>query len=227
MLSNTGRPLAKVVLGPLVRLLAKAKVSPDVVTIAGTVAVVAVALWLFPTGHLAWGGIALAVLSLTDSVDGLLARELGTSSAWGAFLDSTLDRIGDAAIFTGLIVWYVTGGDHLPNAFLALACLVLGSVVPYVRARAEGLGLTASGGIAERADRLAAVLIGAMLVGFGLPDWLLTIVLSLLTVASFVTIIQRMVAVRRQCTAASGSDSSAMGRGSPTADPPATEDENS
>src|SRR5690606_23972340 len=106
------------------------------------------------------------------------------SGPWGAFLDSTLDRFGDGAIFAGLVLWYTGAGGSRPNAVLALACLVLGSIVPYARARAEGLGMTATVGIAERADRLFAVLAATVLVGAGLPDVLMTVVLALLTVAS-------------------------------------------
>ena len=183
---------------PLADALLRAGVSPDAVTIAGTLAVVVTALWAFPTGHLLVGSFVIAVFTLTDSIDGVMARRSGRSGPWGAFLDSTLDRFGDGAIFAGLVLWYAGAGDSHTNAALALACLVLGSVVPYARARAEGLGMTASGGIAERADRLFAVLLAALLVGLGLPEVVMTIVLALLAVASAVTVVQRMAAVRRQ-----------------------------
>lgn len=183
---------------PLADALLRAGVSPDAVTIAGTLAVVVTALWAFPTGHLLLGALLIAVFSLTDSLDGVMARRAGRSGPWGAFLDSTLDRFGDAAIFSGLVVWYAGGGDDRPTAALALTCLVLGSVVPYARARAEGLGMTASGGIAERADRLFAVLLAALLVGLGAPTVVMTVVLALLAVASAVTVVQRVAAVRRQ-----------------------------
>jgi CDP-diacylglycerol--glycerol-3-phosphate 3-phosphatidyltransferase len=87
-------------------------------------------------------------------------------------------------------------------ASLALACLVLGQIVSYARARAEGLGMTASVGVAERADRLVAVLATTGLVGLGLPPVVLLIVLALLAVASFVTVVQRVLVVRRQAFAA-------------------------
>ncbi|WP_448060659.1 phosphatidylinositol phosphate synthase [Cellulomonas hominis] len=183
---------------PLADMLLKRGVSPDAVTITGTVAVVVAALWLYPTGHLLAGTLIISVFVLTDSLDGVMARRAGRSSAWGAFLDSTLDRFGDAAIFSGLVLWFFGGGDDWLSAVLALACLVLGSVVPYARARAEGLGMTAQVGIAERADRLAAVLVATAAVGVGLPDVVLTVVLGLLTVASAVTVVQRMATVRRQ-----------------------------
>jgi len=183
---------------PIARVLLRLGVSPDAVTIAGTLVVVVTALWAFPTGHLLLGTLVIAFFVLTDSLDGVMARQAGTSGPWGAFLDSTLDRFGDAAIFAGLVLWFTAGGDDRLSAILALACLVLGSIVPYARARAEGLGMTASGGIAERADRLALVLVATAAVGFGAPDVVLTVVLGLLALASTVTIVQRMTKVHRQ-----------------------------
>jgi CDP-diacylglycerol--glycerol-3-phosphate 3-phosphatidyltransferase len=186
------------VMTPVAELLLRLRVSPDAVTITGTLAVVVAALTLFPTGHLLAGSLVVGFFVLTDSLDGVMARRSGRSSDWGAFLDSTLDRCGDAAIFAGLVVWFFGDGDHRLTAVLALACLVLGSIVPYARARAEGLGMTAAVGIAERADRLAAVLFATAAVGFGAPRVVLTVVLGLLVVASAVTVVQRMATVRRQ-----------------------------
>lgn len=183
---------------PLADALLRAGVSPDAVTITGTLVVVVTALWAFPTGHLLVGGLVIGLFTLTDSLDGVMARRAGRSGPWGAFLDSTLDRLGDGAIFAGLVLWFTGAGDSRPDAVLALACLVLGSIVPYARARAEGLGMTASGGIAERADRLLAVLVATVLVGAGLPGVVMTVVLALLTVASAVTVVQRMTTVHRQ-----------------------------
>ena len=183
---------------PVADALLKRGVSPDAVTIAGTVAVVAAALWLFPTGHFLAGSLVIGLFVLTDSLDGVMARRAGRAGPWGAFLDSTLDRFGDAAIFTGMVLWFVGEGDSAWGVGTALACLVLGSIVPYARARAEGLGMTAQVGIAERADRLAAVLVAALLVGLGLPQVVLVVVLALLALASLVTIVQRMATVRRQ-----------------------------
>jgi CDP-diacylglycerol--glycerol-3-phosphate 3-phosphatidyltransferase len=186
---------------PVADALLKRGVSPDAVTITGTVAVVVAALWLYPTGHFLAASLVIAVFVLTDSLDGVMARRAGRSGPWGAFLDSTLDRFGDAAIFTGLVLYFVGDGDSW-GVGTALACLVLGSVVPYARARAEGLGMTAQVGIAERADRLAAVLVATLLVGLGLPQVVLVVVLALLAVASLVTIVQRMATVRRQAVGA-------------------------
>lgn len=188
---------------PVADRLLRWKVSPDAVTITGTVIVVLAAMTLLPTGHLLAASLIITVFVLTDSLDGVMARRAGRSGSWGAFLDSTLDRFADAAIFTGLTLWFVGRDDAVGDwgMGLALACLVLGSIVPYARARAEGLGMTAKVGIAERADRLVAVLVAIFLVGVGLPAIVLVVVLGLLAVASMITVVQRMATVRRQATA--------------------------
>ncbi len=189
---------------PVADALLRAGVSPDAVTITGTIVVVATALWAFPTGHLLVGTLVIAVFVLTDSLDGVMARRAGRSGPWGAFLDSTLDRFADAAIFGGLVLWFTGGGDDRVAAVLALVCLILGSIVPYARARAEGLGMTASGGIAERADRLLLVLVATFVVGLGASDVVLVVVLALLAAASAVTVVQRMAMVRRQAVGTDG-----------------------
>ena len=183
---------------PISHLLMKWGVSPDTVTMVGTAGVVAGALVFFPRGQLLIGVLVIAVFVFSDLVDGYMARTLGTSSKWGAFLDSTLDRLGDAAIFAGLAVYFFGRGDDDLLAYVALWALVMGSVTSYARAKAESLGMQAKGGIAERADRLVAVLVMTGLSDiFDLPV-LLTIVLWALAVASTVTVVQRMVLVRRQ-----------------------------
>ncbi|MDM7831286.1 phosphatidylinositol phosphate synthase [Cellulomonas edaphi] len=187
---------------PVADRLLKAGVSPDAVTVTGTLVVVVTALWAFPTGNLLPGALIIALFTLTDSLDGVMARRAGRAGPWGAFLDSTLDRVADGAIFAGLVLWYVGDGDSFPLVVLALLCLVLGSIVPYARARAEGLGMVASGGIAERADRLFAVLIAAAAVGVGAPDVVLGVILVLLALASAVTVVQRMTMVHRQAVRA-------------------------
>jgi len=178
-------------------------VSPDAVTITGTLLVMLAALTLLPTGHLLAGSLVIGFFVLTDSLDGVMARRAGRSGSWGAFLDSTLDRFADAAIFVGLLLWFRGRTDAIGDwgVALAMACLVLGQLVSYARARAEGLGMTAKVGIAERADRLVAVLVATLLVGAGLPEVVLVVVLGLLALASLITVFQRMATVRRQALA--------------------------
>ena len=198
MLNKYARALFTKIFTPVARLFLKLGISPDVVTIVGTLGVCFGALAFYPRHEFFWGTVVITLFVFSDTVDGVMARMSGRSGKWGAYLDSTLDRVGDSAIFGGLVLWYAGRGDDFLMAGLALACLILGSVVSYAKARAEGLGFTADVGIAERADRLVAVLVITGLVGLGLPEVVLTIVLALLAVASFVTVIQRMLLVRQQ-----------------------------
>ena len=198
MLNRFARAFVAKLFTPLARLFLKLGLSPDVVTIVGTIGVCVGALGFYPRHEFFWGSILVSVFALSDTLDGVMARLSGRSSKWGAYLDSTLDRVGDSAVFGGLVLWYAGDGGTPYLAALALACLILGSVVSYSKARAEGLGMTANVGIAERADRLVAVLIATGLVGLGVPEVLLTAVLSLLALASLITVIQRMLEVRRQ-----------------------------
>jgi CDP-diacylglycerol--glycerol-3-phosphate 3-phosphatidyltransferase/CDP-diacylglycerol--inositol 3-phosphatidyltransferase len=186
---------------PVAHLLIKLGVSPDAVTIVGTIGVVSGALVFFPRGHLLTGVLVITVFVFSDLIDGYMARTLGSSSRWGSFLDSTLDRLGDAAVFTGLAVWFLGGGDDEVLGYVALWALVMGSVTSYARAKAESLGMQAKGGLAERADRLVAVLVMTGLSAiFDLPI-LLTLVLWAVAVASTITVFQRMLLVRRQAFA--------------------------
>ncbi|HEU0041377.1 MAG TPA: CDP-alcohol phosphatidyltransferase family protein, partial [Jiangellaceae bacterium] len=153
------------ILTPTARAMLRAGISPDTVTVVGTLGVCAGALGFYPRGEFLWGTLVITAFVFADNVDGIMARLSGRESKWGAFLDSVLDRIADAAIFGALAVWYAGRGDNLRMTALLIACLALGGVVSYARARAEGLGFTARGGIAERADRLLAVLVTTGLVG--------------------------------------------------------------
>jgi len=201
VLSSNGRRLATVLFGPAARLLVRLGISPDAVTVAGTALTVAAALSLLPTGHLLAGALTLGALVVLDNLDGQMARLTGRESDWGAFLDSTMDRFADAAIFAGVGIWalrHVDGAAGDVTAALALSCLVLGSIVLYAKARAASLGMTADGGLAERADRLVVILVAVLLVGLGLPVVILTVALVLLALASAWTVIQRVSAVHRQ-----------------------------
>lgn len=202
MLNKYARALFTTIVTPVARLFLKLGISPDVVTVVGTIGVCVGALAFYPRHEFFWGTIVITLFVFSDTVDGVMARMSGRSGKWGAYLDSTLDRVGDAAIFGGLVLWYAGRGDNFLMAGLALACLILGSVVSYAKARAEGLGFSADVGIAERADRLVVVLATTGLVGIGLPEVVLTVVLALLAVASLITVVQRMLMVRRQALAA-------------------------
>ena len=187
-----------VMLAPVVDLLLRLKVSPDAVTLVGTLGVAAGALGFYPRGELFIGTVVVAVFVFSDLIDGAMARKSGRSSTFGSFWDSTLDRIGDAAIFGGLALYYARSGDSYLYLCLSLFCLVAGNLTSYARAKAESLGLDAKGGIAERADRIVAILLAAGFDGLlGLPV-LLEVTLWALAAASAYTVVFRVLKVRRQ-----------------------------
>ncbi len=197
------RPAIARLLTPVGTALARTPITPNALTITGTIGMSAGALALFPTGHLFAGTMVCTGFVLTDMLDGTLARIKGTTGAFGAFLDSTLDRVADAAVFAGLAAWFVLGGHSSLLAGVALYCLVAGMLVSYAKARAEGLGLRCDVGIAERSERLLIGLVATGLSGLGVP-YVLPVGLWLLAVASTVTFGQRVLAVRREAAAASG-----------------------
>jgi CDP-diacylglycerol--glycerol-3-phosphate 3-phosphatidyltransferase len=200
VLARNARAAAGRFFTPPARLLLRLHVSPDAVTFAGTVGVVAAALWFYPRGELLWGTLVIVLFVFSDTLDGTMARLSGRPSTWGAFLDSTLDRVSDAAVFVGLALWFAGEGDELALVWASLVCLVGGLLVSYTRARAEGLGLDGSVGLAERTERLIAVLAAAGLAGMGVP-YVLAVVLWLLAAATWFTVGQRMLHVRRQALA--------------------------
>ena len=190
-----------VMLAPIVNLFIKLGVSPDAVTLVGTIGVVAGALVFFPQGELLIGVLVITAFVFSDLVDGAMARRLGSTSKFGAFFDSTLDRIGDGAIFGGLVLYFAGPGDNYLYLCLSLYCLLMGAVTSYARARAESLGLDAKGGLAERADRLVAILVATGLSGlFDLPV-LLYVTLWVLALANTQTVLLRVLMVRRQALA--------------------------
>jgi len=197
-------PIAKF-LAPLVRRLAAAGVSPDVVTFIGTLGVSTGALVFLTRGRFVVGTLVITAFVFSDLLDGQIARARGTTSVWGAFLDSALDRVGDAAVFGSLVIWYAGRGHSLPLTGAALGCLVGGSITSYVKAKAEALGLSANVGLAERAERLIVVLVCAFFYGVGVP-YLLPGALWFLAAATAVTVVQRLVEVRRQAVRTAGAD---------------------
>jgi CDP-diacylglycerol--glycerol-3-phosphate 3-phosphatidyltransferase len=181
---------------PVVSGLARAGVTADAVTLTGTLGAVASAVFLIGNGRLFWGAFAVTVFVLLDMLDGALARARGGGSLFGAVLDSTGDRAADAAIFAALAWWFSGAGDNRLIVLLALLCLVLGVLTSYVKARAEGVGLTADVGVVERTERLILVLVGTGFTGLGIP-YALHAALWVLLAGSVVTVVQRFVAVRR------------------------------
>jgi CDP-diacylglycerol--glycerol-3-phosphate 3-phosphatidyltransferase len=201
MLNLHVRPALTGILNPIATGLVRLGVTPDAVTIAGTLGVAAGATAFYPRGSLFCGTVFITCFIFTDLIDGAMARVRGTTGKWGAFLDSTLDRVGDGAIFGSLVWWYAAGGDEPWLAGLSLFCLVGGTVISYAKARAEGLGMTADVGLAERAERLLAILITTGLSGLGVP-FVAAVGLWGLAVATAITVVQRFVVVHRQAVAA-------------------------
>jgi CDP-diacylglycerol---glycerol-3-phosphate 3-phosphatidyltransferase len=193
------RPGLGRLLEPAGRALARTPITPNMITIIGVTGVTAGALSLFPTGHLFAGTMVCTAFVLSDMLDGTLARIKGSSGSFGAFLDSTLDRIADAAVFGGIAIWLATGGHDRLLAAVALFCLVAGLLVSYARARAEGLGVKCDVGIAERAERLIIGLVAIGLSGLGVP-YVLSAGLWIVAVLSAITFGQRVYAVHKALT---------------------------
>jgi len=201
MLNNpAARKVAAVIIDPPAKLLVRMKVSPDAVTLTGTIGGSLSMLILIPQGEFIWAFVLGVFFGMSDLLDGTMARMTGKSGPWGNFLDATLDRITDGAVFAALVLWgmsqdnyWIVGG--------ALLALVSGQVVSYAKARAEAVGATANVGIAERAERLILTGIAVLLTGLGVP-YVLAIALWIIGIAGVVTVFQRMIEVRRQLRSA-------------------------
>jgi CDP-diacylglycerol---glycerol-3-phosphate 3-phosphatidyltransferase len=196
MLNIFARASVSRVTDPIGQALVRAGLTPNAMTVLGTAGAIACALVFFPNGFLLWGTFTVWGFAMLDLLDGAMARAQGSGTRFGAVLDSSCDRIADGALMAG-ITWYCfVVADNRPLAGAALACLVLAQVTSYVKARAEAAGLTADGGVVERAERLITTLVGAGLSGMGVP-YALDVALWVLTVLSLVTVLQRFLAVRR------------------------------
>lgn len=201
MLGREARPAVGTAFSPVARMLVRWHITPDLITWTGTILTCVLALVLLIPGHLVIGPIVLTLVVLADSLDGLVARMTGTSSPWGAFLDSTLDRIADGVVLGALAVHYLAVADRGPLTIacgvLALAAVVLGAAVSYAKARAQSLGMTADVGLMERADRFVVILIGTFLAGLVGP-WAMLVAMAILVAGSAWTVGQRMVEVHRE-----------------------------
>ncbi|RLK22326.1 CDP-diacylglycerol--glycerol-3-phosphate 3-phosphatidyltransferase [Micromonospora sp. M71_S20] len=184
------------VVEPVARRLLRAGVTPNAVTVAGTLGVLVGALGFGARGHLVAGALIVTFFALTDLLDGTMARMSGGATKFGAFLDSSMDRVADSAVFGAVAYWLATQHQYSGVA-AALLCLAAGGLVSYVKARAEGLGMTCNVGIAERTERLLIVGVGGLLTGFNVKP-ALEIALWLLAAVSIFTVGQRMAHVYRQ-----------------------------
>jgi CDP-diacylglycerol--glycerol-3-phosphate 3-phosphatidyltransferase len=173
----------------LIQPLVRAPISPNAVTTLGLLCAALVA-WLAGAGHLLAAGVVLALSSITDIADGALARARDACTDYGAFFDSLLDRIAEAVIGLGILIYYVNHGHALEGSVLVYLGVCGALMVSYARARAEGLGLTCKVGFMARPERVVLTVAGLILSApFGL--WVLTLVLWILVITTFVTTAQR------------------------------------
>jgi CDP-diacylglycerol---glycerol-3-phosphate 3-phosphatidyltransferase len=195
MLSARLKPAVTRIITPVAAFALRRGVTPNAVTWVGAVGVVICALYFYPRGDFFIGTLAICLLALSDLFDGTMARLSSTgSSKWGGFLDSTIDRITDSAILLGVSIYLINREDQL--AYVVLATLITGLLVPYVRAKAESFGIACTGGVAERTERLIISLTAIGFDGLGVP-YVLAIGMWLLAILGIFTVVQRMLIVKR------------------------------
>jgi phosphatidylinositol phosphate synthase len=216
---NFLRPFFARLFSPLIQALARTPVTPNMITVAGTVGVSAACLGLFPIGETFPGAATATVFVFTDMLDGQLARIKGNSGKFGAFLDSTMDRVADASVYGGITIWFMRS-DHL-LAVVSLFCLASGLCVSYVKARAEGLGLNADVGLIERPERLLIGLTGIGLSGLGVP-YVMAIAMWAVAAGSAYTLYQRIHAVHKDAKAQAAQSLQAQSPQTPAAAEPST-----
>jgi CDP-diacylglycerol--glycerol-3-phosphate 3-phosphatidyltransferase len=200
MLNIFARASVARVTDPVGAWLVRAGLTPNAMTIVGTVGTVVSALVFFPLGQLFLGSVLVTVFVLFDLLDGAMARTAGRVTRFGTVLDASCDRIADGVLF-GAITWWalVVAGDRLTGA-AALVCLVCAQVISYIKARADAEGLDADGGLVERAERFIIALLGTTIQGLGVP-YAARVALLLLAVLALITVGQRLVLVWRSARA--------------------------
>ncbi len=195
MLSARLKPSVTKVITPVASFALGRGITPNAVTWVGAIGVVFSSLYFYPRGEFFVGTVIICILALSDLFDGTMARlSSAGSSRWGGFLDSTIDRVTDSAILLGVALYLIERNDGL--AYVALATLVTGLLVPYIRAKAESFAITCSGGIAERTERLIISLAAIGFDGLGVP-YVLSIGLWILAILGVFTVFQRMLIVKR------------------------------
>lgn len=194
MLSASLKPAVTRAINPIARGALRMGLTPNAVTFTGAIGVVVSALYFYPKQDFFIGTLLICFFALSDLFDGAMARiSQAGASRWGGFLDSTIDRITDSAILLGLCIALIDSND--PLVPVALGALVTGTLVPYIRAKAESLGIDCSGGIAERTERLIIALTAIGFEGLGIP-YALAIGVWLLLSLAVVTVIQRILIVK-------------------------------
>jgi CDP-diacylglycerol---glycerol-3-phosphate 3-phosphatidyltransferase len=196
MIQNRFKAPVTALITPSCRFLLRIGITANWLTFIGAIGSSISALYFFSRGDFFLGTILVSLFALSDLFDGTMARlsELGTTK-WGALIDSTLDRATDAAIYAGVIS-YAISSDNTNLALLALLALITGALIPYIRAKAESLGIACSVGIAERAERLIIILTATGLYGLGVNIALVGGLL-LINILGLITIVQRLLVVSR------------------------------
>lgn len=202
MLSVHGRKPAAVVVEPVAKTFLKLGLTPNVVTVVGTVVTIAIAVVLIPTNHLFAAAILSGLFAAFDMLDGTMARMTTGGSRFGATLDASCDRITDGALFASIVYWLVYV-DHA-SSWTVVACLIVlvcSQVISYIKARGEASGFKIVGGLIERPERLIIGLVGVGFEGLGIP-YAIEVALWVLVAGSIWTVIERMLQARRQDTKA-------------------------
>jgi phosphatidylinositol phosphate synthase len=184
---------------PLVERLIRAGVRPNTITTVGT-GLVLVSAVAYGFGHVRMGGALLLLSGLADTLDGQVARGGAMVTKFGAFYDSTLDRVGDGATFIGIGAYLLLApavAYRVPAVIVCMVAILSSLLVSYARARAEGLGLDCKVGIAQRAERVLGLGLVSLLVGAGPGALVLEGAVVLLAIASTITVVQRFVYVYR------------------------------
>jgi len=181
---------------PVAALMVRSRVHPNTITIVGTVFMVAGGV-LYGTGHIRTGGVLLGITALSDVLDGMVARKGNKTSVFGAFLDSSLDRLADGAVLGGLAVFYALDPVHrsVPMVVVCLAGINGAFLTSYTRARAEALGLDAKVGMLQRPERVVLLSVPQAFFGLTLNGWVLSVIITVLTVTAWITVLQRIMYV--------------------------------
>ena len=195
MISAHLKPQVTRLINPVVKFAVSIGITANGVTIAGGLGTLGSAFYFYPRGDLFVGTLAICFFALSDLFDGAIARLTnGTGTAWGGFLDSTIDRVTDAAILIGVLLYMIDRDQTV--SLLILISLVCGGLIPYIRAKAESMSIECSGGFAERTERVVLSLTAIGLYGLGI-DFALIVGFTILSAAGLFTVLQRMVIVYR------------------------------